>query len=673
MKHPTCGRERASASGDSGFTLVEAVVALFVLGVIFTALAAAAIGSLRASMSARVEQQAIDFATEALEKARTADYYTLANVSADVSSDPRISACGTTYCIDPGTGTAEPLVLSAGGSVSPHVNQVSVSLSNEVPITLSTYVSEPADATADYKRITVMASWSMGSIARERSVTSLVTLTTRGLPLPVFKLTPIGGTSVSVNPDSWVPFAFELTNQGAPDRWNLTSTGSAAGLWSFYRDDGDGIYEYPGSPSECSGTCDSILTNTNPSGDAIVDTGRIDPTASIVFWAVRNVSDGSAEGVYASGITATSAAQAAAASASATVDVLVDVTEDPIVTNPGGGPQTTTPGAPENLQVTTGDGQLTAAWQAPTASGSSAITDYVISYKLSSASSWTLVADGVSTATTALLTGLANGTSYDVSVAAKNSSGIGQSATTQGTPVAGTAYVAPVLCAASSPAPAGDANNGYTLRQYALHNRSAANPTWPGIGTIAATSTTGQGLPLVAAVDGAQVPLSTNLPVYSSDVLGAEQGRVVVAGGSFTSTDTTKVVDWRSTIGGKALKGTAVLNLWIAPVSSDVATLPLQMTAQVYYRRSDGTLQAEGSTRTLDLAANTFGPTGCGGWQQAWLTFPMNQSSKLGADEFVGVRIWNSATSGDGRMARFRVAYDVVGDFPAYLTVPEKP
>ena len=195
-------------------------------------------------------------------------------------------------------------------------------------------------------------------------MSSLVTLTTRGLPLPVFKLTPVGGTSASVNPDTWVPFAFELTNQGAPDRWNLTSTGSAAGLWSFYRDDGDGIYEYPGSPSECSGTCDTILTNTNPSVDAIVDTGRIDPTASIVFWAVRNVSEHAAEGVYASSITATSAAQSGAASASATVDVLVDVTEDAVVTTPGGGPLTSVPGAPGGLQLTTGDGQLTASWQA---------------------------------------------------------------------------------------------------------------------------------------------------------------------------------------------------------------------------------------------------------------------------------------------------------------------
>jgi hypothetical protein len=38
----------------------------------------------------------------------------------------------------------------------------------------------------------------------------------------------------------------------------------------------------------------------------------------------------------------------------------------------------------------------------------------------------------------------------------------------------------------------------------------------------------------------------------------------------------------------------------------------------------------------------------------------------LAADEFLGVRVWNS---GAGAV---RVAYDVKTDFPAFLTLPEK-
>ena len=81
-------RERMRGAGDdSGFTLVEALVALMVLGIIFTALAAAALGSLRASMNSRAEQQAIDFATEALEKARQAEYYSLGHDATDIAAD----------------------------------------------------------------------------------------------------------------------------------------------------------------------------------------------------------------------------------------------------------------------------------------------------------------------------------------------------------------------------------------------------------------------------------------------------------------------------------------------------------------------------------------------------------------------------------------------------------
>jgi prepilin-type N-terminal cleavage/methylation domain-containing protein len=658
------------ASTDSGFTLIEAVVALFVLGIIFTALAASAMGSLRASMTARVEQQAIDFATEALEKTRAADYYELANVSADLSSDPRVSACGSEKCIDPGTGTTEPLVLSATGNVNPHVSTVNVDLSNNVVMNLYTYITRPADSTADYKRVTVLAKWQVAGHQRERAVSSLVTVTDRGLPLPVFKLTPLGGTSASVNPDTKAPFGFELTNQGAPDRWNLAFTGSAPSKWTLYRDDGDGIWQ--SDP-----TIDVPLTNTNSDADALIDTGRIDPTASVIFWAIREVDDSTLAGDYWSTMTATSAAQPSVETSTSSVDLLVRVVSSgtAVVVNPGGGQQGTAPGAPENLLVTSGNGQLILNWTPPASVGSSAITDYVVSYKLKGGATWTVFNDGVSTSTTATVTGLVNDSIYELAVAAKNSVGVGaQGATAEGAPIGTETYIAPTKCPASPVPPAGQANNGYTLRQYALHNRSAATPDWPGAGVPPATSTIGQGLPLSAAVDGAQVPVQTNLPVYSSDILATERGRILLAGGSLSTSDTTRVVDWRSTVGSKAYKGKAVLVLWVAPVSIDDATLPLELTGQLYVRKSNGTLQAEGSAVTASYSANTYGVLGCTGWKQVWMQFDVNQSSLLGSNEYVGVRVWNSATSGDtSRMQRLKVAYDVVTDFPSYLTLPEKP
>ncbi len=130
MGRSPSARVRRAATDESGFTLVEAVVALFVLGIIFTALAYASLGSLRASMSSRTEQQAIDFATQALERARAFEYSSLANRVADMSGDSRVTlrsadcstAAGTTKCLDvSGAGDFEPLVLSDSGAIYPHV------------------------------------------------------------------------------------------------------------------------------------------------------------------------------------------------------------------------------------------------------------------------------------------------------------------------------------------------------------------------------------------------------------------------------------------------------------------------------------------------------------------------------------------------------------------------
>ena len=119
--HRACAPRRTD---DSGFTLVEAVVALFVLGIIFTALATAAMGSIRASYNSRAEQQAIDFATEALEQARRVDYYTLGHDAADLATDTHVTACGVVDCFDAGQGSEE-LVTLAGASVNPHTRVIS--------------------------------------------------------------------------------------------------------------------------------------------------------------------------------------------------------------------------------------------------------------------------------------------------------------------------------------------------------------------------------------------------------------------------------------------------------------------------------------------------------------------------------------------------------------------
>ncbi len=71
---------------------------------------------------------------------------------------------------------------------------------------------------------------------------------------------------------------------------------------------------------------------------------------------------------------------------------------------------------------------------APTYTGTSPITDYIIEYKLSSSSTWKTFNDGVSTNLTATVNGLVAG-KYNFRVSAKNTSGQGIASTIVSTTV----------------------------------------------------------------------------------------------------------------------------------------------------------------------------------------------------------------------------------------------
>ena len=95
-----------------------------------------------------------------------------------------------------------------------------------------------------------------------------------------------------------------------------------------------------------------------------------------------------------------------------------------------GSPQSVTvtrngePDAPVISSVTAGNAQVVVAWSAPANNGA-AISDYVVQYSTSSSGSYTAFADGISTSTSATVTGLTNGTAYYFKVAATNSVGTG--------------------------------------------------------------------------------------------------------------------------------------------------------------------------------------------------------------------------------------------------------
>jgi type II secretory pathway pseudopilin PulG len=302
-------RLRPLRGDDSGFTLLEAVVSLLVATVAFTALAAGAMSAIRGTLSGRQNQQAADFMGREIEKLRLTDFGGLAVLATDLnpSTDDNLTSCsGGFTCVDPGNGTQERIVTDTGDSpaVQDHDFEVSGATSNRTTYRVRIYVTAPNWAERDYyRRLTVMVSWKDGATTRHRSDSTMVAYTQRGLPLPVFKLSPAGPTSMSVNPGAVVVYGMTVNNQGAPDRFDVAKSDSWA--WSWYFDNGDGIFD-----NDVDAVPAQAVTDTD--GNGVIDTGRLDPNGSVKIWIVfdtTGISLPTDPHTYNTTITATSVAQ----------------------------------------------------------------------------------------------------------------------------------------------------------------------------------------------------------------------------------------------------------------------------------------------------------------------------------------------------------------------------
>ena len=87
------------------------------------------------------------------------------------------------------------------------------------------------------------------------------------------------------------------------------------------------------------------------------------------------------------------------------------------------------PAAPTSVTATAGNAQATVSWTAPAALSVLPITDYTIQYSSNSGSTWTTFTRAASTATSATVTGLTNGTAYTFKVSATNGIGTGSYST----------------------------------------------------------------------------------------------------------------------------------------------------------------------------------------------------------------------------------------------------
>ena len=83
------------------------------------------------------------------------------------------------------------------------------------------------------------------------------------------------------------------------------------------------------------------------------------------------------------------------------------------------------PPAPEAPTLASGNAQLAVSWTAPAHNGS-AITDYDVQYKATTANTWTSHAFTGSETSTTISSGIANGTEYEVQVRATNGNGTGE-------------------------------------------------------------------------------------------------------------------------------------------------------------------------------------------------------------------------------------------------------
>ncbi len=88
-------------------------------------------------------------------------------------------------------------------------------------------------------------------------------------------------------------------------------------------------------------------------------------------------------------------------------------------------PQMTPPDAPTDLLTTSGNKEVTVRWTAPSDNGGSAITDYIIQYRINGNDEFKTYNDHVWNGTVSAVKNLTNGTTYDFRVAAKNNVGTG--------------------------------------------------------------------------------------------------------------------------------------------------------------------------------------------------------------------------------------------------------
>ena len=192
---------------------------------------------------------------------------------------------------------------------------------------------------------------------------------------------PVDG--VVGDPIPTVAFKIEMTNQGAPDRWDLTTD---TGTWTFWRDNGDNLLcmvasrVRPGCGARHAHGRHRRPGHERRHRPAGSDDARSPSGPSATVPETRT---GRRTGPI---LTATAVSLDARRRRRQRRGAHLEPADDRDRRGDhraagGGTPNAAVPSAPRDLTVTVQDGQLTAAWAEPEDAGTSAITDYLIEYR----------------------------------------------------------------------------------------------------------------------------------------------------------------------------------------------------------------------------------------------------------------------------------------------------
>jgi subtilisin family serine protease len=227
----------------------------------------------------------------------------------------------------------------------------------------------------------------------------------------------------------------------------------------------------------------------------------------------------------------------------------------------------TVPSVPLSPTATPSSQSVALAWALPASNGGSAITDYKIEYKPSNVTAWTVFAHPASTARTANITGLTNGTRYSFRVSAVNAVGTG----TATTPVLSTPVAPVILTAPTSPrslavyvtfngatlywsTPSSD--GGSRVTGYRAEYSTDGGTTWTTSDVTAATRRSTSFTNLVGGV-------LHKFRVYAINAIGTSEASTAVEGTPVAAT-----VSSQPRFFGGFLSGTTAYLSWTRPATT---------------------------------------------------------------------------------------------------------